>query len=573
MRKIISFELKKFVSRIGIYILAALLAGLLVASYFMYKPEHPEFTSPALAGETVSDMYTKFQSLKIENDEIFNSISLEANSYIPDSSNYNKYNDKQTLMELLKDFDNNCLLYDTYSNKSTSLATGEELSALRRAIKKSKDALYDEIFKNVFTYKKDDASYYILTTNQNYSKLKTLLNSVSISETTFDSKTYIDEYKTPIYDCFNNFVYPNLSKIAQKYVEGGVYYNLVTSRMEEIEYKIEQEYLKVALDENLNESALIKQNINSLFAKYDNCLKMFEKAFNSSICVNALNSVTSKSDRANLYAYESIDLYEQEELEAKYTYYLENNASENDYGNSLSVTHTSNEKTTAYDFTFFVMSIFTIAIILFAIYLASHSISGEISNKSMRFIAIRPISRGSMFLGKYFAVIIMSAILLIFSTITSLCIGGIMYGFDSAKILMVMNGNNVFVAHPLLMIGLFTLSNFLMIVLYTAIAMLFSTIFKSELLAMLFSIIIYAGNIVLPLFFGVTSWLRFYPLANINLFAYFGSTQPASDSMLAKLFNNVVYQGMSMWITLIYIVGITALLLLISKIIFRKRQL
>ena len=38
MRKVIGFELKKLVSRIGIYILVVLLAGLLVAGVFMYNP-------------------------------------------------------------------------------------------------------------------------------------------------------------------------------------------------------------------------------------------------------------------------------------------------------------------------------------------------------------------------------------------------------------------------------------------------------------------------------------------------------------------------------------------------------
>ena len=315
------------------------------------------------------------------------------------------------------------------------------------------------------------------------------------------------------------------------------------------------------------------RDINDLFAKYYNCVKVFEKAFDTSICVDALNEVTNKSYRADLYAYGNIDLYEQEEIQARYIYYLENNVSESSFANGLSVTHTSNPKTNAYDFTFFIMSLFTVAIILFAIYLASNTISGEISNNSMRFTAIRPVTRGSLFFGKYLAIIIMSTILLLFSTITSLCVGGIIYGFDTLKILMVINGNSVFVAHPLLMIALFTLSNFLTIVLYTAVAMLFSSILRSELLAMLISIIIYAGNLVLPLFFGATSWLRFYPLANINLFAYFGSTQQVADSVLSKLFNSVVYQGMNIWITLVYIVGITALLLAIAKIIFKKRQL
>ena len=568
MGKIISFELKKLVSRIGIYILVLLLAGLLVASAFMYKPEHPIITSPGLVGETVSDMYTNFKALETANKNTLNSISLEASSYVDGSDNYNAYNNSTTLKELLETFDNLCLLY-----AETTTANKPDYATLLASIRSSLENLKTKLFNEAFDYSQEDSTYYVLTTNQNYSKLKTLLNSIPIYASSFDGQTYINQYRLPIYECINKLIYPDLGTTAQKYIQGGVYYNLVSTRMDEIAYKIDQEYAKVVSDSSLNDNAIIKRDMNNLYAKYSNCIEVFETAFNTSITVNAISSVASKSDRSNLYVYNNIDLYEQKELEAKYVYYLENNTGKNSYASDLSVTHTSNEKTNAYDFTFFVMSLFTIAIVLFAIYLASHTIAGEISNKSMRFTAIRPVSRGSLFFGKFVAIIVMSTILLLFSTATSLCVGGIMYGFDSLNILMVINGNSVLVAHPLLMIALFTLSNLLLIILYTAIAMLFSTIIKSELLAMLISILIYAGNLVLPLFFGATSWLRFYPLANINLYAYFGSGHPASESILAKLFNNVIYQGMNIWVTIAYIVGITTLLLTIGKIVFKKRQL
>ena len=47
----------------------------------------------------------------------------------------------------------------------------------------------------------------------------------------------------------------------------------------------------------------------------------------------------------------------------------------------------------------------------------------------MRFTAVRPVKRGSIFFGKYFAIMIMSAILLLFGTITSLIVGGILIYF------------------------------------------------------------------------------------------------------------------------------------------------
>ncbi|MFQ6724213.1 MAG: ABC transporter permease, partial [Clostridia bacterium] len=317
----------------------------------------------------------------------------------------------------------------------------------------------------------------------------------------------------------------------------------------------------------------IINEMNSLFNRYQNCFSILATSYDSSMCVDALNSITNKSQRAKLLGYANVSLYEQEETAIRYKYYIENHSSPSDYANSLSVTHTSNGKINAYDFTFFVMSLFSVGVILFAIYLSAHTISGEISNNTMRFVSIRPVKRSSLFFGKYFAILIMSALLLLFGTITSLIVGGILFGFESANILMIINGNLIFTIHPILAILIFILSSFMTIAVYSSISILLSTILKSELLAMLIGVIIYTVSLILPLFFGINSWLKFYPLANINLFSYFGTTRITSDSVLAKLFNNVVYHGMNIWISLIYIIGISIILLLIARHIFKKREL
>ncbi|MBO5910057.1 MAG: ABC transporter permease, partial [Clostridia bacterium] len=317
----------------------------------------------------------------------------------------------------------------------------------------------------------------------------------------------------------------------------------------------------------------IKNELNTLFNRYINCVEVFISSYNSSMCVEALNYITNKTQRSNLLGYDDISLYQQEELAVLYQYYIEKHVSSSDFANGLSVTHTSNGKINAYDFTFFVMSLFAVVVIIFAVYLSAHTISGEINNNTMRFIALRPIKRSSLFFGKYFAIIIMSFILLLFGTITSMIVGGIMYGMDSANILMIFNSNIVINTHPMIIIGVFVLSLLLIVAFYSALTMMFSTMFKSDLLALICGVAIYVVNLILPLFFSINSWLKFYPLANINLFAYLGTTSITTDSVLSKLFNAVIYQGMNIWISLIYVFGITTLLLLIGRHIFKKREL
>ena len=572
MGKVIRFELKKLVSRIGIYILVLMLAGLLVAGVFMYDPIERKDTTLSLVGETVSDMYTSFNNdFKADYVNMVAGVAEDAETYISTSSNYMKYNSKQEIDALFNKFDEYCLLYNEAS------ATPSEYSVLLVGINDSLNNLKTAL-NEALQFSKDKTGYYILTTSPNYNKLSIVLNEISVN---FDSpishklagETYYNEYRNTLYNCLNNLVYPDLDAVATKYAPNGTYHSLIALRMSEIETKMQNEYNKALADSIVNIDTNVKKELNTLFNRYASCAETFAKAYASLMCVEALNSVASKTDRSRLVGYGDVSVYAQEELATEYVYYIEHNVSENDFANSLSVTHTSNLKANAYDFTFFVMSLFAIAVIIFATYLSANTIAGEINNNTMRFVAVRPVKRGTLYMGKYIAILIMSLILLLFGTITSFVVGGILFGFNSANILMIINGSSVLVAHPIAVLGLFVLSQLLIIAVYSAFTMLLSSIMKSDLLAMAISVVIYLVNFILPLFFGAGSWLRFYPLANINLFAYFGGNRLASDSVLSKLFNNIVYHGMNIWISLIYVVGISLILLLLGKLIFRKREL
>lgn len=572
MGKIIGFELKKLVSRIGIYILVVLLAGLLVAGVFMYKPHERTIATKSLVGETVSDMYNDFNNnIKQDYLDTINEISVNASTYIPNSANYVKYSDAKEINKLFTEFDNNCLLFDE------AIATNKEHNAILGGIRTSLNNLISALDQVLFdaTVMED---YYILTTKKNYQTLSALLiktqaNFASVASNKLVSEAYLNNLRVPLSNSLNELVYPDLESNAKKYTSNGIYHSLTTARISEIESKMESEYQKVVLNPSLEKDNEIRNNLNELFNRYIVNVDNFVNAYKASMYVNAIGAVSDKTERNNLYGYDKVLFYEQEELAVKYQYYIENNKSEADFATGLSVTHTSNGEINAYDFTFFIMSLFAVVVMIFAIYLAANTIAGEISNNTMRLTAIRPVKRGSIFFGKYLSILIISLILLVFGTITSLIVGGILFGFNNTNILTIINNEFIFVAHPAVLISIFVFSLFLMIVVYSAFTLLLSSMFKSDLFAMVLGVVLYAVNLILPLFFDATSWLKFYPFTNLNIFAYFGTTKLTTDSVLADIFNAVVYQGMNLWISLVYIFGITTLLLLIGRLIFKKREL
>jgi len=135
--------------------------------------------------------------------------------------------------------------------------------------------------------------------------------------------------------------------------------------------------------------------------------------------------------------------------------------------------------------------VFSFIIIVYSILSACHSIAGEIKEGTMRYLSIRPVSRTNMLFGKWLTIVLMSIILMLFSLIISLCVGGAVYGFEGNSILSIFNGNIAFVIHPLGMLGIYLISMLFELVIYSLIALLLSCLFKSDLMSMTILLVIY----------------------------------------------------------------------------------
>ena len=572
MGKVISFELKKLVSRIGLYVLVLFLAGLLVASVFTYKPTKSVIPTASLSGETVTEMYNDFTNIqKAEQLNLVNSTASNANSYLSTSTSYVKSNSKAYITELFTNFDNRCGAYKDADTTPTQYAI------LLEGVKIEFNKLKDEL-DTVLSYSKEQTGYYILTTENNYTDLYVVINKIIANfESPVNHKVtankYFDTYRAELVRCLNELIYPSLDKAVAEYSTEGNYYTLTIFRMDEIAEKMSEINDSARSNTEINHSEEVRKNLNSLYNRYANCASVFNIAYKSKLGAEALNSVKSKYTRSHLIGYSSTSVYSLEEMNIEYEYYLEHNSNPSNYARSFSVTHTSNSEINAYDYSYYAISIFSIVVIIFAIYLASNTISGEINNNSMRLVAIRPVKRGSIFFGKYLSILLISLILLVFGTATSFIVGSIIYGTSSANILMIINGYYVFSVHPALMLVIFVASELLMVAFYTAITMLLSSILKLDVLALIIGSVFYIFNLILPILFNSSSWLRFYPFTNINLFAYFSSSRMTADTVLGNMLNAVVYQGMNLWISIAYVFGISIIVLLIGKAVFRKREL
>ena len=482
MGKIISFELKKYMSHMGTYVLLIFMTILLVASLFVYKPDARPASTLSLPGDSVSEMYESFvasDSIKDSYDAIVEDIGTQASTYVVKSNLYNNFNNPETINNLFDAFDNLCIEY-----YNTDDATMEAYNQLVYGIN---SALIDlqEALNQGLEYSKEGLEYYVLTTESNYAKLNTVLTNITLNFTSPSNhkeagKNYYNVYRDTLRNCLESLVYPKLNSIGTKYYLGGGYYTVTKSRLIEISEKMENEHQKVVENPELEYSKEIKSNLNISFNRYVSVIKIYETAFKADICVNALQCVSSNTDRQNLLGYSNVVMYNKAELVTEYEYYLTHHSNPEDYANCFSVTHTSNFHTNAYDYTYFVISIFAVVIIVFSLYMASNTISGEINKNTMRLTALRPVKRGYIFFGKYLSIIIISTIMLLTTSLITFAVGAFTYGVESANMLMIINGSNILVAHPMAMLVLFILSILIQIIVYSAIATLLSSFIKSD---------------------------------------------------------------------------------------------
>ena len=577
MNKIIGFELKKLVSKPGIYILAVLLALLLTVSAFIYNPKEKEVEHHLLDGNTVLELSADFNSnYKPNLDKTVNDLLVLSTNI----SNNSHTDLKNEINDLLTDFINACTTYSDIAN-SAGVIENTNINNLQQIHSNQETGTLDVLYSTIKKHLGNTENKYfkIAMLNSNFASLDTQVTSlkskVSTTAVSKDFQAFANELNyiaNDIKNLVNSIHYPNYSNVITKFTESGNYYTVTVERRAVVLNKM-NELIEVAKSDN--EFNTTKANINefnNLFNEYRILGEIYETLFTTSTNLILMEDF-GIDHLTDIKFIQNTNYYAQKELNTKYIYFIENDSNENNYATPLSFDFTSNKKANGYDYTYFIASIFSVVLIIFAVMFAAYSIAGETKDGTMRFVAIRPISRTSIILGKFLAIAIMSLILLLFGSLVSFIVGGAVFGIDSNNILTIINSTTVSVIHPALSLLIYVGSIYLQLLVYVSIAMMLTSFLKSDLMAFVLTIIIYLINMMLPLFFGTTSWLKFNPLTSINLYAFAGSGTVMSETVLGKLFTPLVYSGGTLLLSIIYIASMVIIFNTIAIYAFKKRDL
>lgn len=242
-----------------------------------------------------------------------------------------------------------------------------------------------------------------------------------------------------------------------------------------------------------------------------------------------------------------------------------------DYSSALSATVSSGNNVSAFDFTYYGLGICSIVIVIFSVLLGAGMVAGEQTNGTLRMLMIRPFSRHKIISSKIISTVLFGSLFILFATLILFISGSIMYGVDMTPILFVLNASTVVTISPILYLLIFILLIILKIYIYSLISITISVLFRSNVGAVLISVLLYIMTIILGITCAETMWIAYLPAGNFDLFKYFGGSLVGANSIMSL--STPILHGVGMVFSVIYTIVVIALLEFLTHYVFKKREI
>ena len=366
MNKIISAEIKKIVSKPGIYILSLLLAVILVLGALIYEPKVYESSRFELDGNDFKSKYEYFigttnAGKKAEGltklDNAIRSINDYKVTYLDET-----YNQKEYILLLLEKCDE---YYDAYQDCSNDESDEDIINSVKENLVQSYENLNNAIETALIN--SQNGTYSLLTSKENYKNYKSSYNEViKWSKLTVQKENlknhfieFETKYRNKFYTSIENFKYPTLSnKTIKTYTENskGTKLYILNERLDEITEKIEINHNKALTDSifDTKQADLMDELAND----YIETIDTFVNLVKYELITNAFSNLSTKEQLSTLHLSEYSNFNAKSLLE-RYTYLFDNNKNQNDYGRPLTIGVTSNDYINAYDYAYFTLKIFS----------------------------------------------------------------------------------------------------------------------------------------------------------------------------------------------------------------------
>ncbi len=427
---------------------------------------------------------------------------------------------------------------------------------------------YEQELRNIDYKNEEDNSYYIDTKTQ-YDLLKLKLNyeSDSWQNNFIDSSDIVYETLMQI----NENTY-GLNKNAQKLKESQSEYEKIKQRLNNGDWRtFVEEQLKETEEENeFYEDQLKniqdKKTINDIKNSIE-LGKIKQQALEWRLEKNITYDGSFLSGKIEEYIYSAQSVQNLKDKENK------TKEEEEEYKNSLKQMNTSkyyienniqieNENDARYILTNLTTE-YGIFIVIFSIIVAGTIVSNEFQKGTIKLLLTRPYSRNKILLAKYIVSVICIILFIIAFIIAQYIVGGIVSGFDVFKIPVVEYN---FATNSIVTIPVFqylvikVLCVLPMYLLLTTLAFTLSTISMNSAVAIAIPIL---GNMVAEIFnvfIERVKLLKYFVTANWDLSVYLFGGKGITD-------------GLNFWISLIICVIYLVIMLFITFVVFKRRDI
>ena len=586
MFKLINGELKKIFLKNGIFVVTALLVLVLTFSAFLFKPvKRNNVDLSSFKGDTIAQVYTSSFGSSTSSDskeninknyvQVAESLVFYYRDALLDSNNSKKQDLVNSLNEAIEAWED----YKKLGNSVGINWNSPDLEGLRNKVKTTLDN-FSAMFNS---YVEGQENYYYILIPSDLKEEVSLFLAKATTEPffkelelsyggTYDKINEIQIYSklTKYLEKINNFM-PTQEAIDE--VLGFIdtaKTNLALQESEIVEFRNEHASKK------RSEAPELFQELKAKIIRY----KFYSINLNELVKYSILDSAVENFTDDKIQSFYKINentyttKYKIHETKLIHKFYLDNNKTELDYANPLSLETTSNFEANGYDFMYFALTLCSFVIIAYVLFLGAGMIASEQTNGTLKLLAIRPYSRNKLLFSKLLSTILIGVIFLTLSFVITLIVGGILYGTSSLPILLAFNSSIVTSVSPIVAILILYATLLIQIIFYAMLSICISTLFKSSSGSIVVSILIFFGSLILTMFISSLGILKYLPFVNVNLFGYFGSNTVVSETnIIARMFTATVANDMNLYISMLISMLFAVILYVITTAVFSKRDI
>ncbi len=533
----------------AIILVACLIMG------FVYKiPNTPEY-SASLSGETTQEVYQSFNSSDSKYDT-----KLKLDAMFDDAKFLLQVHDTKcaeadeliSINHLFSDIWGQLYAYKTWQGQ----ASAPSISSISNAVARL------EMFVENFKSLKQFHTRLILTKTQvvDLDKIikhfKEILNSNSNTTVALNKIYEGKSYFTLLNDISKKAITFNVDSVHLSSFKMD-YIDTATKKLENIYAEMSDMYNHINFGDVKNISKM-----KSLATNYKLTCESAKTAIEKEYTL-LLDKLSVKINK--IYGYGNFYLEETKRDLTYAKYFLKDDGLYySSYQHALNF-NTASYKTTAYDHSYFMMSIVGFLTIMFGI-VGSYKLFGrDRINGKMDLILSQKVSFNQVFIGKSMAVLWSTSFWILVFGILTFAWGAIFYGFLPGSIIAVFNTSKVYTISPLLFLLIKLIGIELQAIFYSVITIFMMNISRKFELTFAITMAIFVAATVCNIFLNGQLWWCLLPFIHADITSFIGG-----GTMSPGFLKTSLYAYGNFFISLIYYVVLVGLLFTFTKQLFKK---